>query len=208
MIFLLILVANIVIKFFVFENHIKKMNKLIEMSDIAGLKIDLAYMRADNFVGRPVYADSARAALRPEAKACLEKAAAAAIDCGLTLIVYDAYRPAAVQDIFWAAISDPRYVADASQGSNHTRGTAIDVSLMDENGVLLDMGTAFDTMSEQAHHGYQGFSHTINRNRNLLLGIMMHAGFTTIPTEWWHYELPDSDKYELIPESEFVTIIN
>lgn len=183
------------------------MDKLIEISDIVGLKIELAYMRADNFVGRPVYEDNARAALRPQAKTCLEKAAIAAIDCGLNLIVYDAYRPAAVQDIFWAAISDPRYVADASQGSNHTRGTAIDVSLIDENGQLLDMGTAFDTMNEAAHHGYKGFSPTINRNRNLLLGIMMQAGFTTIPTEWWHYELPDSKQYDLIPESEFVKII-
>ena len=164
-------------------------------------------MRDDNFVGRAVYAPGARAALRPEAKACLEKAAAAAQDCGLSMIVYDAYRPAAVQDIFWAAISDPRYVADASQGSNHTRGTAIDVSLIDANGQLLDMGTAFDTMTDAAHHGHQGLSHQINRNRNLLLGIMMHSGFTTIPTEWWHYELPNSEQYDLIPESDFVKII-
>lgn len=184
------------------------MSDLVEISDISGLKINLAYAGPNNFVKRTVYAPGAKAALRPEAKACLIKAVQAAHSCGLQIIVYDSYRPAAVQDIFWHAIADPRYVADASVGSNHTRGTAIDVSLVDiQTGNLLDMGTAFDAMCEQSHHNRTDLTPQVQRNRNLLLGIMLHAGFSPIATEWWHYELPDSMQYTLIETSEFIKVI-
>lgn len=183
------------------------MSELIELSHLDGIQISLAYATPDNFAKRVVYAKGAKPALRLQAYECLLKAIKAAQSCGLTIIVYDAYRPAAAQEIFWQAIADPRYVADASVGSNHTRGVAIDVSLIDESGNLLDMGTGFDAMCEKSHHNRNDLPTQVQRNRNLLLGIMLHAGFSAIPTEWWHYELPNSIQYGLIPESDFVQVI-
>lgn len=183
------------------------MSELVEISDIPNLLIDLAYAGPDNFVQRAVYAPGAKAALRPEAKKCLEKAALSASKCGLKIIVYDSYRPAQVQDVFWQAIADPRYVADASVGSNHTRGTAVDVSLIDANCNLLDMGTAFDAMCDQSHHDRDDLPEHVQRNRSLLLGIMLHAGFGAIATEWWHYELPDSEDFPLIEQDNLVKVI-
>src|SRR3546814_10776182 len=104
------------------------------------------------------------------------------------LIVYDAYRPAAVQAIFWSKLPDARYVADPSLGSNHTRGVAVDVSLLGADGEALDMGTGFDDMRDQSHHDREDLSADVQRNRQMLLGIMLQAGFRSIPTEWWHYE--------------------
>ena len=162
--------------------------------------IDLVYATAHNFAGRPVYAQ-ARCALRPEAAACLLRAARAAYRAGYRLKVFDAYRPPRAQQIFWALCPDPRYIADASQGSNHTRGVAVDVTLMDAHGKPLDMGTGFDAMEDLSHHDRDDLPQQVQRNRCLLLGIMLQAGFCSITTEWWHYELPDSKSYALLDDS-------
>lgn len=159
--------------------------------------IAMAYATSNNLAGRPVYAD-ARCALRPDAARCLYRAARAARRAGYTLKVLDAYRPAAAQAIFWEMFPDPRYVADANKGSHHTRGVAVDVTLVDENRQDLDMGTGFDEMREQSHHDRDDVSMLAQRNRMVLLGIMLQAGFRSIQTEWWHYELPNSRDYALI----------
>ena len=161
--------------------------------------IDLVYASADNLAGRPVYA-AARCALRPEAAACLLKAAVAAQCAGYRIKVFDAYRPPRAQRIFWALCPDPRYIADANLGSNHTRGTAVDVTLLDDKGVALDMGTGFDAMEDRSHHDRDDLPVAVQRNRSLLLGIMLRAGFRSINTEWWHYELPDSKSYALLDD--------
>ncbi|NYT37279.1 D-alanyl-D-alanine dipeptidase [Allopusillimonas soli] len=163
------------------------------------VEIDLAYAGTHNFTGRRIYA-SACCALHPDAAACLLKAALAARRAGYTLKIFDAYRPAAAQDVFWALCPDPRYVSDASKGSNHTRGIAVDVTLIDEQGRDLDMGTHFDAMQEQSHHDRDDLPATVQRNRSLLLGIMLQAGFHSIPTEWWHYELQPDSRYPLLDD--------
>lgn len=159
--------------------------------------IDMRYASSHNFTGHKVYADN-RCALRPEAAACLHQAAVAARMAGLTIKVLDAYRPAAAQQVFWELCPDPRYVADPSEGSNHTRGVAVDVTLVNAQGKELDMGTDFDYMHEESHHSYPNLPEHVQRNRLLLLGIMLNAGFCPMPTEWWHYQLPNTHKWSLI----------
>ncbi|MFC4296711.1 D-alanyl-D-alanine dipeptidase [Castellaniella hirudinis] len=183
------------------------MPDLIAIPETDGLRIALAYATPDNLTGQAVYAAGAHCALRPVAADCLHRAVCAARRAGLGLIVYDAYRPAAAQAVFWRLLPDPRYVADASLGSNHTRGVAVDVSLLDADGALLDMGTGFDDMRDQSHHDRDDLPPDVQRNRHLLLGIMLQAGFRSIPTEWWHYELPDAQEYALLPESDMVRVV-
>lgn len=178
----------------------RKRSELVEITtDTYPVMIDLAYATAHNLAGRPVYAQ-ARCALRPQAAACLLRAAQTARRAGYTIKIFDAYRPAAVQAIFWTECPDPRYVSDASLGSTHTRGVAVDVTLLDEAGVPLDMGTDFDAMYELSHHDRDDLPVAVQRNRNMLLGIMLHAGFRPIATEWWHYELPDAQFYPLLDD--------
>src|SRR3546814_7787024 len=107
----------------------------VELTQAADkLHIALTYATAENLIGRPIYAPGARCALRPPAADCLRRAMRAARQADHVLIVYDAYRPAAVQAIFWSKLPDARYVADPSLGSNHTRGVAVDVSLLGADG--------------------------------------------------------------------------
>ena len=164
------------------------------------VEIDLVYATPRNFTGHSVYAQ-ARCALHPDAAACLLKAAQAARRAGYTLKIFDAYRPPAAQAVFWALCPDPRYVSDASVGSHHSRGVAVDVTLVDERGRELDMGTGFDAMEARSHHGCDDLPVEAQRHRSLLLGIMLHAGFSAIATEWWHYELPYADRYPLLDDA-------
>jgi D-alanyl-D-alanine dipeptidase len=85
-------------------------------------------------------------------------------------------------------------------GSNHSRGTAIDLTLLDANGAPLDMGTGFDDMTALSAHFAADLPPAMHRNRLLLLGIMQAAGFRPIPSEWWHYELPGSRTLPLIED--------
>ncbi|WP_019937128.1 D-alanyl-D-alanine dipeptidase [Bordetella sp. FB-8] len=156
-----------------------------------GLEIDLAYATADNITGQPIYRQ-AHCLLLAQAEAALRRAVNIARQAGCTLRIFDAYRPPQAQQALWNFLPDARYVADPRQGSNHSRGTAVDLTLIDTDGQALDMGTGFDDMTLASAHFHDGLPQAIQRNRLLLLGIMNAAGFAHISSEWWHYELPGS----------------
>lgn len=163
------------------------------------LHIDLKYATADNITGRPVYRE-ARCLLHPDAITALAKAISIADLAGLQLLVYDAYRPQAAQARLWEACPDPQYVVDVSTGSNHSRGTAIDVTLMDARGAVLDMGAGFDEMHDRSHAFHPSVPPEAQRNRLLLNGIMAGGGFVGISSEWWHFELPLAASYPLLED--------
>ncbi|WP_460150390.1 D-alanyl-D-alanine dipeptidase [Pseudomonas sp. S3_A03] len=175
-------------------------NPLIEV-DAQALKIevDLVYARADNLAGKQIYQDPRRL-LHPDAHACLRKACQLAHQAGLSLRILDAYRPPYAQYLLWAALPNAEYVRDPALGSHHSRGVAVDLTLIDANGKALDMGTGFDDMREKSHQFYVDLPPQVQQNRLILLGIMLASGFTYIDSEWWHYELPDAQQYPLIDD--------
>lgn len=168
----------------------------------ASLAIDLAlaYGGADNFTGRPVYARPS-AWLHPHSLAPLARAAALAAAQGLRFRVFDAFRPQEAQWVLWTHTPDPEFLADPRRGSAHSRGVAIDLTLMDGNGNDLPMGTAYDAFTPRSHHGNTEISTEAQRNRHLLLGIMSAAGWDFYRSEWWHYQLFGAETYPLLSDS-------
>ena len=174
--------------------------ELVDLSVIfPSLHIDLKYATADNITGAPIYRE-ARCLLHTEAVTALAKSISIAQLAGLSLVVYDAYRPQQAQAILWNACPDPQYVVDVAIGSNHSRGTAIDVTLMDDRGHLLDMGAGFDEMHDRSHAWHPSVPPAAQRNRLLLNAIMFGGGFVGINSEWWHFELPDAARYPLLDD--------
>ena len=174
--------------------------ELVDLSVIfPSLHIDLKYATADNITGAPIYRE-ARCLLHTEAVTALAKSISIAQLAGLQLVVYDAYRPQQAQAILWNACPDPQYVVDVAIGSNHSRGTAIDVTLMDDRGHLLDMGAGFDEMHDRSHAWHPSVPPAAQRNRLLLNAIMFGGGFVGINSEWWHFELPDAARYPLLDD--------
>ena len=164
--------------------------RLVEITpESHGVTLDIRYATPDNLAGRVLYAEP-RCHLRPEAAAALKRAGALARHAGYRLVVFDGYRPPAVQRALFRACPDVRYVIPPEVGSMHTRGVAVDLTLADEAGAALDMGTDFDDMREIAWPASRAVSPTALKNRMLLAGIMHAAGFVGIASEWWHFQLP------------------
>ena len=150
--------------------------------------VDLAYGHADNFMGRAVYAHP-RCFLHPEAADCLARAIGHAAAQGLRLKITDAFRPSEAQWALWNHTPDRTYVADPRRGSPHSRGAAVDVTLLDAQGRELDMGGPVDDLTPNGHHDATTPTPAQRANRLLLLGIMTAAGFDWYVKEWWHYQL-------------------
>ncbi len=159
--------------------------------------VDLAYGTIDNFCGKKIYTHPL-CFLHVAAKTPFEAAIALALEHNLRLKILDAFRPQSAQEMLWQINPDPMYVASPHVGSNHTRGIAIDLTLVNDQGQELDMGTPFDSFNDASHHGYQGLSAEASKNRYLLLGIMMSAGWDLYLNEWWHYQLFFPKDYPLI----------
>lgn len=171
------------------------MSDTTELVDLAvifpDLEIELKYACADNITGKAIY-QQARCLLHKDAITALAKSISIAQLSGLQLVIYDAYRPQQAQAMLWQACPDPQYVVDVTVGSNHSRGTAIDLTLRDEHGNILDMGAGFDEMHERSHAYHPSVPPAAQRNRLLLNAIMTGGGFVGISSEWWHFELPQA----------------
>ena len=165
--------------------------------------IELMYASQNNFTGQLIYKHPL-CFLHASAEAGLQKAIVAARSFGCRIKIFDAYRPQEAQEALWAFLPDPDYVADPAKGSNHTRGVAVDLTLVGADGCALDMGTPVDTMSAASHHFYAAHSSTVQVNRMRLLTIMLEAGFVHHPNEWWHYQLPNASHFNLLGSPELI----
>jgi D-alanyl-D-alanine dipeptidase len=171
---------------------------LVEITEAShNILLDLRYATKNNITGARIYHDD-RCFIHADALVLLKRSVALAKDQGLRIKIFDAYRPRAVQEALWAHCPDPNYVMPPDKGSHHTRGVAIDLTLVDVRGQELDMGTDFDDLSPRAHHGTSPISSDIAANRYLLLGIMMSAGWDFFRNEWWHYQAFNAHGYPLI----------
>ncbi len=166
--------------------------------------VALAYATSDNFTGRPVYG-RAECWLHPEAARHLGRAVRLAEALGLRLRIFDAFRPQEAQWILWNHTPDPEFLADPRRGSPHSRGVAVDLTLVDAGGRALDMGTAFDAFTPLSHHGNTGISPEAQKNRYLLQGIMTTAGWDFYASEWWHYQLFGAQRFPLLSDSVLAT---
>ena len=173
------------------------------LSTVEGITVDLRYASPNNFVGRDFYSPFDCAWLHQDAARALERVVASLAQggSGCTALVLDALRPQRVQQQLWDALEGTpleMYLAHPERGSIHSFGMALDITLLDADGRELDMGTAFDDMSERAHPALEGellargaISAAQVANRKLLRGVMFGAGFMGLNNEWWHFDCGD-----------------
>jgi D-alanyl-D-alanine dipeptidase len=161
----------------------------------------LVYSTRDNFTGVPLYNTKlTKAWLHPRAAKMLIRAQEMLRRerPDLSLLILDASRPMEVQQKMaeWAKkTNNDYYVADPSKGGGlHNYGMAVDVTIVDENGIWLAMGTPFDFFGPEANIDKEAdllkrrrITQTEYNNRILLRRIMEKAGFTTVTSEWWHF---------------------
>lgn len=149
------------------------------------------------------------------AQACLQQT-----HPDLNIQIFDAYRPIAVQQFmvdytfaqlkgdrqltaaetaevwenvyrFWAVPSD-----NVETPPPHSTGAAVDITLIQEDGQVLNMGGEIDEIGDRSHPNYYANSpNPVERqyhgNRVLLRSVMEKAGFVQHKNEWWHFSYGD-----------------
>ena len=178
---------------------------LVDITTVAPtIRLDLRYATPDNFTGVAVY-PAARCLLRRDAAERLARVQRRLQADGFGLLVWDCYRPLAVQERFWALVPDERYVARPQRengrplaGSKHNRGAAVDVTLVDAAGRPLAMPSGFDDFSERAHRDAANVKPAARANAARLESAMTAEGFQPLATEWWHFDAPGWQGYELL----------
>lgn len=163
---------------------------------LPGACFDIRYHTADNFTGAPLPGYGAPGAwLRERPAQALARAQAALGRDGLTLLVYDAYRPAraSLAMVAWAERSGQRRLVDdgyIARRSGHNRGDTVDLTLAGAGTCApLDMGTPWDHLGPESHPRSAAGEPLHNRLR--LRRTMRSVGFFPYDKEWWHFTFRD-----------------
>ena len=166
---------------------------------VTSVILDLRYTTVENFMHRQLYPKIQSTYLRLPAVRALQIANEEFLKKNFTIKIFDAYRPYSVTEEMWDQVHDARYAADPAKGSGHNRGIAVDITLVDlDTGDPLAMGTEFDNFSDTAHTEFIHLPSSILENRHLLVSTMKNSGFESLDTEWWHFYLPDAEKFDLL----------
>ncbi|MFY9344017.1 MAG: serine hydrolase [Planctomycetota bacterium] len=176
-------------------------SELVDLAALeSGLKFELVYGTANNFLGTPVYPAGARAKLQRAAAEALVRVHQALAARGYGLWVFDAYRPWSVTKVFWDATPDElrHFVADPARGSRHNRGCAVDLTLYDlATGKPVAMPSGFDEFTPRAYPDYPGGTSAQRWHRELLRSAMAAEGFTVYEHEWWHFDFAGWQQYPI-----------
>jgi D-alanyl-D-alanine dipeptidase len=171
---------------------------LVRIADIdPTIGFDIKYATTDNFLGLAVYDQPAAYLQRPAAEA-LSRVQGDLAALGFGLLVHDAYRPWSVTKLFWDVTPKPfrMFVADPERGSQHNRGCAVDLTLVDlASGAPADMPGWYDEPTRRSFCDYFGGTSRQRWRRDLLRGAMEAHAFTVHPLEWWHFDFKDADQY-------------
>ncbi len=132
---------------------------------------------------------------------------------GIRFLIIEGYRPLTLQkkyfDEYWNKLktlhsdwSDKelyreasKYVSPSEIVPAHSTGGAVDLTLCDEYGIELDLGTSINTNPEESHNACftaaENISDKAKGNRRILIDAMTRRGFVNYPTEWWHWSYGD-----------------
>jgi D-alanyl-D-alanine dipeptidase len=197
----------------------KRPNDFVNLNTVAPeIQYDLRYFADHNFVGRRIDGYEAPVCLlTSQAAQALKSVEDRLLPMGLTLKVYDCYRPQRAVDDFarWAKdlsstkmrtefypqveksqLFNEGYIA---YRSGHSRGSTVDLTIVPAGSQIpasqrapdnsLDFGTGYDCFSPLSHPDSQEVSPQQRANRLLLQSLMVQAGFKPLDTEWWHFTL-------------------
>lgn len=167
----------------------------------SSLKIEIRYSTPENFIGKDMYGDFAACYLQKDVAEKLIKAHRLLHDRFpyYRFVIFDGARPVSIQQMMWDSVDLPpgerqKYLSNPGNYSLHNFGAAVDLTIADEDGRELDMGTPYDYFGTEAHPRNEQALYSEGKltavqimNRELLRSVMREAGFSGIETEWWHF---------------------
>jgi D-alanyl-D-alanine dipeptidase len=176
---------------------------------IPTIQQELRYCSHNNFLGVPVDGyEEPVLIISTKAVEALKKVQNDLLKQGLSLKIFDAYRPQTAVNHFvrWARdVNDTlekeqfypgvnkRYLfalGYIASKSGHSRGSTVDLTIVNlKTGKELDMGSPFDFFGEISHVNYPNLTTKQKENRKLLQKTMRKHGFRSYSKEWWHFTL-------------------
>ena len=183
------------------QNEISKtLDPLVNISDInKNIVVEIRYATSNNFTKKIIY-KSDICYIHKDVACALDKVQRHLEEIDLSLKIFDGYRPLWAQQVLWDNFPDEKYVAHPKKGGKHTRGTSVDVTLIN----LLDkkelaMPTEFDSFSQKAHLVFEDLPKNIKENRKLLQDVMINIGkFEPLANEWWHFDFKNWQNYPVL----------
>jgi len=191
------------------------------MSRVPDARLDIRYASADNLVGAVIDGyERSKCLLSPAAAEALAGAQEELRRFGLSVLMFDCYRPQRAVDHFVRWSEDPadqktrtRYYPNEDKAlmfekgyidrrSGHSRGSTVDLTLVDARGQQIDMGTGWDFMDPSSATESLLVPDQARWNRLLLRSVMANHGFRNYPGEWWHFTLvnePWPERYFDVP---------
>lgn len=167
---------------------------------LPNMVIELRYATENNFTGQQIY-DCSEAWLRYGTVKKLIPVQRKLEAMGLSLKLWDGFRPRSAQFKLWYVCPDPNYVSDPRNGlNNHSRGNTVDITLVDASGEELVMPSGFDEFSPLGDRDYSDCTEEAATNALLLEQLMQEHGFTLYAGEWWHFT--DSQTYPIAQDFE------
>ena len=166
------------------------------------IQIDLKYATEDNFMKKVLYHDIKQVYLQKDVAERLSKCQdyLKKLHPNYSLLVYDGARPLHVQQQMWDGLDTipvaerGKFVSNPANGSIHNYGAAVDLTIIDQNGIPLDMGAGYDDIRKIAYPSLEAqflasgdLTQTQIDNRKILRKVMASQGFMNIATEWWHF---------------------
>ncbi len=163
--------------------------------DSLGIVNNMVYATTNNFTRQKIY-PCAECYIREEVAKALMQANNLAKKQNFKLVIFDCYRPQALQQKMFDIVKNPDYVADPKKGSKHNKGCAVDIGLANNKGIAINMGTGFDDFTEKSHYSNAALTNEEKQNRKTLRDIMLAAGFVPYEKEWWHFNFKNTN-YQL-----------
>lgn len=165
---------------------------------VPSIKMDIKYATSQNIFYQKLYPKAVAYVRLPVAKA-LAKVQEELKLKGLSLKIYDAYRPYSVTVQMFEMLPDTLYMGLPWTGSKHNRGIALDLTLVNlKTGKELKMPTPFDALVYASHPEFPLVSDEAKQNRELLKDVMKKYGFVVDPMEWWHFNYKSNTNYEIL----------
>lgn len=194
---------------------------LVEVKSDDDFEIDMMYAKTQNMMQTDVYSAVGmgnRCFVQPDLWECLQNLRPILQTKGLKLKICDAYRPPLAFDLMKKITPMEGFFAATAERSQHCHASAIDVTLLDKKGVELDFPCAVDAYEEKyALQVLQGkvdefYKHLEKakyswnapedaekiKNREMLRQMMENVGLAALEHEWWHFNLPNKEKYPLV----------
>ncbi|MDD4494333.1 MAG: M15 family metallopeptidase, partial [Eubacteriales bacterium] len=159
------------------------------------IEIDMLFASESNFASEKLY-PSQVCLIQSDTGAKLVEAQRLFQKDGFRIKIYDAYRPYTVQGKLYEIVRNSAYIANpATTASRHNRGTALDMTIVDDDGNELAMATPVHTFGPASRIDNPGMTEEQKANLSYMQDIMTQCGFVTYNYEWWHFSDENSLDY-------------